>query len=157
MNIVLEGPDNSGKSTLARYLGERLQRPVIHSEGPDKYPGEIDERVRRYERFENVLFDRHPCVSQAIYGRKRASAQLVHTDLIIRFYMSRPVFVYCREWQGLDGHVVKEHDTEEHLKSIAENHEWIVRQYERWAIDRAHVWYRVGDNMEQVYKMLKGL
>lgn len=154
MNIVLEGPDNSGKSTLARYLNARTGRPIILSEGPEKHPGEINERIRRYEGFRGVIFDRHPVVSQPIYGRFRSNTE-VDRELVLRFYDSRPLFIYCRG-RSLEGHVEKSHDTSEHMALVNLNHDAMCRHYDEWAKDHAHIWYRVGDSMERIVNLVLG-
>lgn len=155
VNLVFEGPDNSGKSTLVRYVASQITRPVVLSEGPDKYPGEMNERILRYERHRSVIFDRHPCVSQAIYSRFRGNTE-VDADLMRRFYDSRPLFIYCRG-RGLVDHVVKEgYDTDEHLKAITENDAAIRKLYDSWAATHAHIWYRVGDSMERVLFLVQG-
>jgi len=78
--IVVEGVDNSGKSTLIKALQVVFpERPVQGSEGPPKYKGEMDERVARYiMQPANTIYDRHPCVSQPIYGTMRS-----HLDPIL--------------------------------------------------------------------------
>lgn len=154
MNIIIEGPDNSGKSTLARYIASHVPRPILFSEGPEKFPGEINDRIRRYERYRNVIFDRHPCVSQPIYGKIRRNTEVEH-ELLLRFYDARPLFIYCRG-RGLETHVVKDHDTPEHVEAVNRNHEWLCRQYDEWAVQHAHIWYRVGDSMERVLNLVRG-
>lgn len=154
MNIVLEGPDNSGKSTLASFLAAHIRRPIVASEGPDQYPGEINDRIRRYEYFRGVIFDRHPCISQPIYGRYRSATE-VDQRLIHRFMDSRPLFIYCRG-RDLANHVEKKVDTPEHLASVKANHSMICRAYDEWAVQHAHLWYRVGDNMHQLLNLVQG-
>ncbi len=145
MNIILEGPDNSGKSTLAQHIATRTGRTIIASEGPEKWPGEINERVRRYAIHNDVLFDRHPCVSQPIYGQIRKNTQ-VEPALLEAFYASSPLFIYC-EGRGLEEHVLKDHDSEEHIRAVYENHQWLSDQYLLWALDHAALTYRIGNSI----------
>ena len=155
MHIVLEGPDNAGKSVLARYIASRIGRTIVPSEGPEKYPGEINERIDRYFGFKDVVFDRHPCVSETIYGRLRGRGN-VDPFLLLRFYEERPLFIYCRG-RDLDGHVVKAHDTAEHLATVKSNHDRLCRLYDAWALDKAHIVYRVGDSMENIVTLVRSL
>lgn len=155
MNIVFEGPDNSGKSTLARYVANHVKKNIILSEGPDKYPGEINERILRYEQLRGVIFDRHPCVSHPIYSSFRTITP-IKPELLLRFYDSKPVFIYCRA-RGLEGHVIKDHiDTADHLESITTNADGIARMYDEWATHHALIWYRVGDSMERILDLVQG-
>lgn len=155
MNIVLEGPDASGKSTLARYLSQELKRAVVPSEGPEKYPGEINERIRRYRWFDNVIFDRHPCVSQGIYS---IFSKLTppDRDLVFDFYETKPVMVYCMTTFQALTHETKEHDSEQHLAMIAENDKEIRSLYDQWALDYAHFIYRVGSPMTRILRAING-
>jgi hypothetical protein len=66
--IVIEGMDNSGKSTLAESMADYMELLVQESEGPPLSDEEINARVDRYEHMEGRLFVRHPVISNAIYG-----------------------------------------------------------------------------------------
>lgn len=154
--IVLEGPDNSGKSVLARYIAEQINFPLIISEGSGKANGEINERIRRYNRLQTAVFDRHPCVSQVLYDvHVRHQHVSVNEDLLLMFYDLQPLFIYCRG-RGLEQHIVKEHDTQEHLKAVEENHPRLCSAYDEWAKVNAHVFYRVGDSMRQIINLIRG-
>lgn len=160
--IVIEGVDNSGKSTLADRMKDFFLPNCIiqRSEGPDRGNGEINERIKRYnvvisenERKGAVIFDRHPCVSEPIYSQYRSDGKnSVNPALIEAFYERRPLFIYCAD-RGLRGHIEKAHDKPEHLSSIKDNHSAIVGDYMHWALARAHIIYRVGDDMERVCLM----
>ena len=146
MNIVLEGPDGSGKSTLAGQIAQVLGRLVQPSEGPPKYPGELNERIRRYAFFDGIIFDRHPVISQTIYATIRANnEERVDHQLEADFYNEHNIFIYCRATH-LGKHVTKEHDTPEHLEKIERNYEAIIGHYDAWALSHANLIYRIGDD-----------
>src|SRR6516165_5566479 len=120
MMIVVEGPDAAGKSTLARYLAEALELPMIISEGPPKHPSEMGERLKRYSQLPaNIIFDRHPCVSEMIYAPALGRACGVSARAVKEFYDKKPFFIYCDPARGHQVHVVKEHESREHLEGIA--------------------------------------
>lgn len=154
MYIVLEGTDNSGKSTLADQLslslnGIRVQR----SEGPEKYPGEINERVRRYlDMPAPLLFDRHPCVSNQIYRQIKDGYTSVDQELLDRFYASKPFFIFCRvpPERGLGGHELKDHDTPEHMAAVETHLGKLVELYDAWGVQYARVIYRIGDALNPI-------
>lgn len=159
MILILEGPDNSGKSTLAAHLSEALAIPITSSEGPEKYPGEINERLRRYHEDSRklMIFDRHPAISQLIYGSFReGGAHGVDPDLVQQLYNRDPLIIYCHG-RSLSGHVIKDHDSAAHRASVARYHEEICQQYDAWAAEKAHIHYRVGDSMERVLQLVKGV
>lgn len=73
MIVILEGPDNTGKSTFAEYLAKRFNTPIQHSPGPlnrDVLHKFMDEAFTRdifsYKKL--FLFDRMPMFSEVVYG-----------------------------------------------------------------------------------------
>lgn len=160
--IVVEGVDNSGKSTLIRSLHSILPHyDVQPSEGPPKFPGEQNERVTRYlERHTHrMIYDRHPCVSQPIYCAIRSHADPIDDALITRFYEKQPFFIYCDGGsRGMDGHVFNpDTDTEKHLGEIAANYVKLLTQYRHWAAQHAHLNYRIGDNIRPIARIIEML
>lgn len=156
MHIVLEGPDNSGKSTLARFLSDTLNLPVQASEGPEKFPGEINQRVSGYLQLPRTIFDRHPCVSQEIYRHYNGTTSINQANLNY-FYNSCPIFIYCDTSRDLKTHVVKDHDSKEHLELLRLNHTEIVLQYRVWAMKHANILYRINDSMARISAMIRGV
>lgn len=144
MIIVVEGPDNSGKSTLIEALSHMTGLPIVAGEGPPKSTEEINDRVKRYLALDNCIFDRHPCVSNAIYDAHREIHMPVDPDLIKAFYDQNPLFIYCVGTDDLGTHVLKDHDTEEHQRLVEDNASMIVEAYNLWAFDHANWLYRKG-------------
>lgn len=148
--IVIEGMDNSGKSTLAIGMAEYLGLLVQESEGPPKSDEEINARVDKYdEARDRYLFVRHPCVSNMIYGQVRSEGDPVTFGRQSLFYERKPILIYCDAGdRGLEHHVIKDHDSPEHLRSITDNYLRLLQLYRLWAAERAHFVYRIGDDME---------
>ena len=159
--IVIEGMDNSGKSTLCRQISAMFPAWQIQvSEGPPKYQGEQNERVNRYLRFpRNTIYDRHPCVSQPIYGQMRSHSDSIDQSLIDAFYAQRPLFIYCDPGaRGMSGHVERgEVDTPLHVAAINENYNELLRMYREWALSHAVIMYRIGDPMARILQMIETL
>lgn len=160
--IVVEGVDNSGKSTLIRALqivtpGWTLQG----SEGPPKHKGEQDERVTRYlQQFgPKTIYDRHPCVSQPIYGKMRTHIDEISPGLISQFYSTDPLFIYCDGGErGMKAHVFNPAvDSEEHLRSVEQNYTTLLAHYREWAAAHAFMSYRIGDSISRVVKTVEFL
>lgn len=154
MNVVVEGIDNSGKSTLVAHLSKHLRRLVQASEGPPKFPGEMNGRLTKYSSLINVIFDRHPVISQAIYRSIRSGEDThgMRPDLVADFYNSKPFFIYCDPLsRGMSGHVFHNGvDTEDHLAQVQEGYYHMLFLYRAWAIRYAHVIYRIGDSMDSI-------
>lgn len=163
MKIIVEGPDNSGKSTLIRHLSGSLGIPVVPGEGPGRSNDEINDRVRRYALIENSIFDRHPCVSQPIYNGFRVGGPVIDPDLILQFYSQDILFIHCRGRNTLEGTVwrdvdaVKDASGKTHEQNVKDNHSRICAAYDAWAADHAHVTYRIGDGFAKVTAIVAAL
>ena len=158
--VVLEGPDGGGKSTLAELLAQTLGMEHIRSEGPEKYPGEINERIVRYNREyggrHHVLFDRHPCVSQLAYSLIHEQST-PNAELIEQFYKTRPLLIYCRPDPVKSSHVATgEWDTPDYLAKVDKGMKKLLEWYDRWAIWNAHYIYRVGDPVRPIEDLIRG-
>ena len=156
MAIIVEGVDNTGKSTLARMLARRLDFTLMESEGPPRYKGEINLRVERYLRNSpRTVYARHPCVSQPIYAviRNDPPDMTIDHQLVIEFYDQKHILVYCHDSnRGLETHVHKEHDKPEHLAAITNHYDELCYQYRTWALNHAHLNYRIGDSMDRIVR-----
>ena len=149
--IVIEGMDNSGKSTLASWMAVYMGLIIQESEGPPLSDEEINARVDRYERMEGTLFVRHPVISNAIYGKFRPEGNPITPGRTRIFYDANPILIYCDAGsRGYEGHELKPHDTEAHQKLLSERQGDLLREYRLWAAQHAHFVYRIGDDMDRL-------
>ncbi len=149
--IIIEGMDNSGKSTLGQALGDYMGLIVQESEGPPLSTDEINDRVDRYETMTDRLFVRHPVISNAIYGAVREEGDPITPMRRVMFYEAQHVIIYCDAGQrGLGAHVEKAHDTQKHLADIENNYNKLLYLYRQWAAEHAHFVYRIGDDMDRL-------
>jgi hypothetical protein len=150
MAIIIEGMDNSGKSTLGEAMASYFELIVQESEGPPLSEEEINDRVDRYETREGCLFVRHPVISNAIYGSVRPEGNPISLGRIALFYEANHTLIYCDAGtRGLGAHVEKAHDTKQHLKDITNNYNKLLYLYRQWAAEYAHFVYRIGDDMDK--------
>lgn len=148
--LVIEGMDNSGKSTLARELADNIGLIVRESEGPPRSPEEMNERVDRYQTLEGHLFVRHPCVSEAIYGPRIRGSNCITPGRTMLFYEAKPLLVYCDAGtRGMAGHERLPHDTDEHMAGLELEYQAILTEYRMWAAREAHFIYRIGDDVDE--------
>lgn len=151
MAIIIEGMDNSGKSTLGQAMAGYFNLLVQESEGPPLSDEEINQRVDRYEAMTDRIFVRHPVISNSIYGQVRDEGDPITEGRRILFYDQPHILIYCDAGQrGLGAHVEKAHDTERHLEDIANNYNKLLYLYRQWAAEYAHFVYRIGDDMDQL-------
>lgn len=154
--IVIEGMDNSGKSTLAERMANYMGLTVQESEGPPLSAQEINDRVDRYEHLEGHLFVRHPVVSNAIYGKFRPEGNPITPGRTMFFYQNNPTLIYCDAGsRGYQGHQLKPHDTEAHQRLLLEREGDLLREYRLWAAQEAHFIYRIGDDMDRLIASVK--
>lgn len=157
MNILIEGIDYSGKSNLARYLSENLNKSVWHSSGPEIYAGEMIARVTQFLALDNVIFDRHPCVGEPIYSQMRRQPSKVAPAWEQALYDQEPLIIYCDPLdRGLGDHKPKsENNNIDHANSLARNYRAVLSEYRYWALKRAHVWYRIGDDKRRILRIAR--
>ena len=150
--IIVEGVDASGKSTLVKFLAQALRLPVQGSEGPPHYEGEMEKRIQRYSTLPPTIFDRHPIISQSIYGSMRSHRDTFDSKWHDWLYNEKkPFIIYCDPGErGLTGHVRNTVDTDEHLEQVRISYDTLRLHYRNWAINRAHFFYRIGDDMNRV-------
>lgn len=145
MAIIIEGMDNTGKSTLANLLGSYLHLHVKESEGPPKSPSDLFDRVERYQLIRDTIFVRHPCISHNIYNAVRS--QSFELD-VGNFYEQDHVFIYCA--RGIGEHQAKPHEDPEFVSRVNEHASELLQLYDDWALEHANIIYRVGDPIKRI-------
>ncbi len=157
MNIVLEGPDGGGKSTLATLLSEITGMPVAPGEGPPKAPGEIVARIFRLQELDGVIFDRHPIVSESIYGPiiRGKNAERLPRNQVRDFYDGRNFIIYCQApINGYKRMTVGKDEDPDFIAQVEAQYADIRRMYEAWALERANYVYRISDGTERLTTLL---
>lgn len=155
VNIVFEGPDHSGKSTFAKTAAEALGMPYQKSSGVPKTFEDVIDRARHYISLDGYVIDRHPCISQPIYGTLRNDPKFPQ-ELIDEFHAQRPIIVYCCANRGIKNHVPSPGDSLEHIAALNKNYEKICILYDLWASRRADIIYRQYSDLTRILNMLGG-
>jgi sigma54-dependent transcription regulator len=148
MAIVLEGPDNSGKSTLAQRLYDATGWPIIHAGGPPKTADEVRERlIKDFSLMQQkVIMDRSFILSDMIYAPiLRGSASF---DPRPHIRMVQQLDLHCRDFclvfcDAPDNtlfdythHIVKPHETEMHVAKMKKNAKQLADSYRTM-----HMWF----------------
>lgn len=158
MNIILEGPDAAGKSTLAQALRNATGMPIKASEGKPATWRLYLERLRKYEALDGMIIDRHPIYSQQVYGSLRDDPEIPDEHLDNLFNRPDDLFIYCRAInRGLTCHEAKPTDPLGHLEFIDKNYGGILARYDRLAAHNADIIYHEYRQMSRIVDMVKGV
>lgn len=129
--IIIEGMDNSGKSTLAKKLGLKTIHP-----GPAPESDSIELECMEYQLSiaqEPVIMDRITCISQQVYQNRLFDSK--YTAFLHRM-LSTPkcIVVYCRPPKevilNFESHCKKSYDTEESINNLIKNGSALIDRYD---------------------------
>jgi hypothetical protein len=158
--IIIEGMDNSGKSTLAQFVAKAMNLTIQESEGPPQSAEEFYNRLDRYDNMPpTTLFVRHPLVSNPIYDsfRPPETRIIIPATLYRNLYNADHLFVYCDPLsRGMEGHQLKSRDTINHITGVHGMYHHLLELYREWAFKHAHIIYRIGDDMNRTLNMIAG-
>ena len=158
MRVIVEGPDNSGKSTLCSAIAAITGRGVAHSGGRERSPEEIIGRCHNLLALpDDVIHDRHPIISNPIYGMTVCPNTPIPHELTRQLYAQRPLFIYCRAEpdRGMEDHVMNEQDTAEYVGAVDQHYDELVHQYDEWALEHAHLIYRIGQPYRPIFTYIR--
>lgn len=98
--IIIEGMDNTGKSTIAKYLSRKFNLTLIKS--PKKRDNIVANCLELMERNPQVVLDRFGVISEMVYGPiirgKNAfdSKSINHEFYLGRLVDCKPLILFCR-------------------------------------------------------------
>lgn len=158
MNIILEGPDNTGKSTLALAISKATGLTIKDKEGRPPTQILLYEKFRKYEALDGWIIDRHPIISQAIYGLVRKDPEIPE-EFMNNFFNRADLIIYCRALRTdpLSDHEASDTDDEAHLQMIENQYGRILGIYDNWAINCAQIIYTQYAQTDSVVAMVKGV
>lgn len=131
MTIIIEGPDNAGKSRLAEQLSEGLGLPVVHSVRPRR--GWTPENALYHStcqlRPQMAILDRVYAVSEYVYGRiirGETALKHRHSEALLDFYCRPYLVIYCRP----DMDTILNNGERDQMEGVIDNHRKIVGEYD---------------------------
>lgn len=142
MIVVVEGPDGGGKSTLIDNLRLSCDRHYVslRRSGPPKTLEEINHIVRWIEQHDPdgtrptpLILDRHPFISESIYGPALRGNSLLtdyYTLHDIEYHFARFInrVIYCRPPTST---ILKKMHDNPQLKGVTERIEMITERYDQ--------------------------
>jgi len=141
--IIVEGCDNSGKTTLVNKLHRVNSGIVIRSLGPNTEDltkaylakGIWVAKMAAYDGYLhlNVIFDRMPLISEEVYGRVLRGYSVFEDDWT-HWWESmvgqlNPFLIYCRPNREVMHHTIKSRDQ---LEGVAERLDKLINSYDRF-------------------------
>lgn len=148
--IIVEGPDNSGKSTLISHLSNRFGLVKFKNvrSGPPVNAADLYARARYMinrcisTHSNNFILDRLNLISESIYGplcRGRdlwLSIYKDKQDLLTALNSLHPFYIYCRPPENIimnmKTHQEKDYDTPEHLQKVNGELKNIIQAYDNY-------------------------
>lgn len=105
MMVIVEGMDNSGKTTLVNQLRVKYPFSVVHSRtyrnsDPDSWMDATLEIIEA-SRKKDILCDRFPAITESVYGPVLRGRNVLGehprwVNLLQELAKVRPVIIYCR-------------------------------------------------------------
>lgn len=129
--IIIEGCDNTGKSTLAEKLSKDLGIEVQHSVRPDPSlaPHNIMEHAKRQLRPRRIILDRVFAISEYVYGRVIRGQSLLkehHGDAFMELYQRQHMIIYCRP----SDKVIQDNKGRDQMEGVVDNFPKIIAEYD---------------------------
>lgn len=130
--IIIEGADNSGKSTLGARLSKDLGVPLLHSVRPDPHSNE--HACLRHSRDQlmpkHAILDRVYAISEPIYGpicRGKSSLGNRGEDAMLDLMNRNHLIIYCRPHTA----TILRNAGRDQMEGVIENHQKIIDAYDR--------------------------
>lgn len=139
MRFVLEGPDNSGKTTLARELADNVPATTYFMAGDPPRDWNHEQECVKQQRDilaanASILMDRVTCISQMVYNPDE-SLRVYRLKGLSEILKMGAILVFCRpsseRLSRTDEFTWREGETEEHRQKIIQNQMTFVARYDR--------------------------
>ncbi len=141
MIYCLEGPDGTGKSTLATEIAKQKNATVMHPYFNTKWnmlayhSAFIHAAEEMNDAGINVVLDRW-APSEAVYGKVFRGGEGFDTESLVRYYypMLPITFIYCRNDNAVENHLRNREDRHEMFDDMSQ----VVSEFDLYV--EAHEW-----------------
>lgn len=159
MRVILEGPDNAGKTTLAQsLLHGNVHVKYNHPGGkPDSF--EDEERCIKQQlvwlQDHHTIVDRVTPISQRVYNPDEV-ADKFRIDMWGHYLQHKPVVVYCRpstdRLMRFQDFTWRDGETEEHRQKIIRGQHEFIGRYDKIMATVPHVLYAFDEPMGDIVR-----
>ena len=148
--IIVEGPDNAGKSRACERLASILHLDVVHSGGPADGL-ELMQRFDHAIRFPGRIYDRLSLISECVYKIALKRPQqigegLIFDKLTTQLLPRDPIIIYCRpprDWMLNSKHEPRDGEDPSHIAAVEASLGRIINEYDRMMARLARTGFRV--------------
>lgn len=126
--VVIFGPDNSGKTTLAKALSPMIGAEYKHSLGPVSAREMIDYMVHNLYSDERVVFDRFPIIEEEVCGKALRGTNKLQEEFDIVYLSKVDLFIFCCPPLS----VIKQFGEREQMEGVKENIEKLWLGYNHY-------------------------
>lgn len=155
MAIIVEGFDNSGKSTLAASFGLRVVHPGPRPSTDGEEAMCLDYQLETCGL--NRVMDRVTSISTPCYTGNFSSLYTQYLDAMLS--QSHCVLIYCRPpihvINDFSHHSAKSYDDEDKIKWLRDNAEAIVGRYDLYMAQFPHLKYDYTNPDQSVVDLAK--
>lgn len=155
--IIVEGPDNAGKTTLCNALAIEMKKSVVHSPNHKDMLGDTDNWylwiLKSLAAADNpdIIYDRHPLISEQVYGPllrdKNVFSEGVGLVLYEAFLRKSPLIIFCCPPTDR----ITDFGSREQLEGVKENALGMVTRYRSFIHELFHHELYQGDVIKYDY------
>ena len=129
MNVIVLGMDNTGKTTLCKYLNEVQDFELVHSCGPNKTKKEMEEFIRENLNKDNVVFERFCFFEEMVYGKiLRGNSKFSFSDTIFQDILESGVkIIYCRPSKE----TIKNWQNREQMEGVISHADELIERFDK--------------------------
>lgn len=166
MRIILEGCDNSGKTTLANKIKHALG-PRVEYFHPGGKPADleaegqcVEEQLHTLAASSAIIMDRCTPISQAVYNTD-PELEIWRSHMWGRYMDLGVVVIYCRpstdKLLRVQDLTWRDGETEEHKQKIINNQHTFVNRYDAIMQDIPHICYDYEDTQQSELVLSRAL
>lgn len=133
--IHIEGPDGSGKTTLVKWMADRLGFPMIPTDDPPKSWEECLARIERRVHPGLVCDRSSGLISELVYGPVLRGGTIVPEDVMWKvvetLIREAPItFVYCRPPEEALNPSFRPEEDPRHVEGVKSRQSQLVARYD---------------------------